>query len=177
MAVMQATTRIVARGTEPRRRAARSGTAGWVYSIGKVIVGAMFVLAALFPLAWMVIAGFKSKTEVIETPFQFFPEVWKWENYAQILADPTFLRTMLWTFFGAVLFTVLAASRSTRSPPTRSLGSTSAFKRAALGHRHHHDVHPGHDDPAHQLHRRHATVRCSTPSRVLVIPGARERRR
>jgi multiple sugar transport system permease protein len=82
----------------------------WIYAAGKVIAGAVFVLAALFPVAWMIIAGFKSKTEVISTPFQFFPEVWKWQNYAQILADPTFTRTMLWTFLGAVLFTVLALS-------------------------------------------------------------------
>lgn len=80
----------------------------WFYAVGKAIAGAVFILAALFPLAWMVIAGFKAKTEVIQTPFQFFPEVWLWENYAQILADPTFTRTMLWTFLGAVLFTVLA---------------------------------------------------------------------
>ncbi|KAA9144553.1 carbohydrate ABC transporter permease [Microbacterium lushaniae] len=80
----------------------------WLFAIGKAIIGAVFVLAALFPLAWMVIAGFKSRTEVVQTPFQFFPEVWLWENYAQILADPTFTRTMLWTFLGAVLFTVLA---------------------------------------------------------------------
>jgi multiple sugar transport system permease protein len=68
-----------------------------------VIIG-----AALFPLAWLVIAGFKAKTEVIETPFQFFPDVWRWENYAQILADPTFTRTMLWTLLGAVLYTLWA---------------------------------------------------------------------
>lgn len=76
----------------------------------KGLVGAMFVIAALFPLAWLVIAGFKSKTEVISTPFQFFPEMWRWDNYRQILADPTFVRAMLWTFFGAVLFTLLALS-------------------------------------------------------------------
>lgn len=74
----------------------------------KAVVGAIFVLAALFPLAWMVIAGFKAKTEVISTPFQFFPEVWHWENYTQILGDPTFLRTMAWTFGGALLFTALS---------------------------------------------------------------------
>lgn len=76
--------------------------------IGKVIAGLLFLVAALFPLAWMVIAGFKAKTEVIQTPFQFFPEVWKWENYVQILADPTFTLTMGWTFMGAVLFTLLS---------------------------------------------------------------------
>ncbi|WP_448256506.1 carbohydrate ABC transporter permease [Microbacterium aurum] len=80
----------------------------WFYAIGKAIAGIVFILAALLPLAWMVVAGFKSKTEVLQTPFQFFPEVWKWENYAQILADPTFVRTMAWTFGGAVLFTLLA---------------------------------------------------------------------
>ncbi|MBN9177509.1 MAG: carbohydrate ABC transporter permease [Microbacterium sp.] len=80
----------------------------WAFAIGKAIAGIVFLLAALFPLAWMVVAGFKTKTEVLKTPFQFFPEVWKWENYAQILSDPDFLRTMAWTFGGAVLFTVLA---------------------------------------------------------------------
>lgn len=91
----------------PTRRRRRS-VDWWFYSIGKVLVGIVFVMAALFPLAWMVIAGFKSKTEVIQTPFQFFPEVWMWRNYAQILGDPTFLVTLGWTFLGAVLFTVLA---------------------------------------------------------------------
>lgn len=80
----------------------------WVGAIFRVIVGVIFVLAALFPLAWMIIAGFKSRTEVIQTPFQFFPEVWLWQNYAQILGDPTFLTTLGWTLLGAVLFTVLS---------------------------------------------------------------------
>lgn len=106
MAVMQETTRIVLAGKEPRpQRLPRSG-GGWLIVLGKVILSVIFVVASLFPLAWMVIAGFKSKTEVVETPFQFFPEVWLWQNYAQILADPTFLRTLVWTFMGAVLFTV-----------------------------------------------------------------------
>ncbi|RMB61880.1 carbohydrate ABC transporter permease [Tessaracoccus antarcticus] len=81
--------------------------AWWVGSVLKVLVGLVFLVAALFPLAWMVIAGFKSKTEVIATPFQFFPEVWKVENYTQILSDPSFLLTMGWTSLGALLFTVL----------------------------------------------------------------------
>ncbi|MBZ6372140.1 MULTISPECIES: carbohydrate ABC transporter permease [Microbacterium] len=80
----------------------------WAFAVGKAIVGIVFILAALFPLAWMLIAGFKTKTEVLATPFQFFPEVWKWENYAQILGDPTFMLTMGWTLLGAVLFTLLA---------------------------------------------------------------------
>lgn len=106
MAVMQETTRIVLAGKEPRSARMPRSAGGWFVIVGKAVLGALFVIASLFPLAWMVIAGFKSKTEVVETPFQFFPEVWLWQNYAQILADPTFLRTLVWTFFGAVLFTV-----------------------------------------------------------------------
>lgn len=110
MALMQGeTSRIVLSemSLEPRKRAPRTA-GGWLALAAKAVVGIIFIIAALFPLAWMVIAGFKSKTEVIQTPFQFFPEVWRWENYAQILADPTFARTMAWTFLGAVLFTLLA---------------------------------------------------------------------
>ncbi|MGF2949706.1 carbohydrate ABC transporter permease [Microbacterium alcoholitolerans] len=110
MAIMQGeTTRIVLAGKGASRRPRRPRTAGgWLVLTGKLLAGIIFIVAALFPLAWMIIAGFKSKTEVIQTPFQFFPEVWKWENYAQIIADPTFALTMGWTFLGAVLFTVLS---------------------------------------------------------------------
>jgi multiple sugar transport system permease protein len=76
--------------------------------IGKALFGGGIVLLALFPLAWMVIAGFKSRTEVVATPFQFFPEVWRFSNYAQIASDPEFIRAMATTFVGAVLFTALS---------------------------------------------------------------------
>lgn len=85
------------------RKKTRSG--GWYLTVVlKAIVALVFLFAALFPLVWMLIAGFKSKTEVLQTPFQFFPEMWNWRNYTQIASDPTFLRSMLWTFGGAVLF-------------------------------------------------------------------------
>lgn len=87
----------------PRRRQRR-----WLAGTLKAIAGLFFVLLALFPLAWMVIAGFKTKTEVVRTPFQFFPEVWNTENYTQILADPVFLRSLGITGLGAVLFTLLS---------------------------------------------------------------------
>lgn len=101
---------VAAAGTEdqPLKHRRKIRSAGWwVGAVLKAIVGLLFLLAALFPLAWMVIAGFKAKTEVISTPFQFFPEVWLVENYIQIASDPTFLRTMGWTFMGAILFTLL----------------------------------------------------------------------
>lgn len=89
-------------------RGAQRTPTWWLVRIGKGLLSLLFISAALFPLAWMLIAGFKARKEVVQTPFQFFPEVWKWENYTQILGDPTFLRTMAWTFAGAVLFTLLS---------------------------------------------------------------------
>nr|MBS1900472.1 carbohydrate ABC transporter permease [Actinomycetota bacterium] len=102
------TTRIVLAGKDHRRFTAPHGITGWAILVGKAFVGLLFLVAALFPLAWMVIAGFKAKTEVLSTPFQFFPEVWHWDNYTKILGDATFLRTLGWTFLGAILFTVLS---------------------------------------------------------------------
>lgn len=106
------------------RRPQRDGR-WYAFATGKAVLGAVFVAAALFPLLWMVIAGFKAKTEVIQTPFQLFPEVWMWQNYVQIVSDPTFLRTMGWTFGGAVLFTLLALS----------VNSTAAYAFARLDFR------------------------------------------
>lgn len=109
MALTESETSRIVLGDRPLHRRSRlpRSLGGWLTFVAKAVAGAIFVLAALFPLAWMVIAGFKSRTEVVRTPFQFFPDVWLWENYAQILSDPTFIRTMLWTFGGALLFTVL----------------------------------------------------------------------
>ncbi|MBB6732002.1 carbohydrate ABC transporter permease [Cohnella zeiphila] len=72
------------------------------------VVGAAVAVVALFPLLWVVIAGFKGKTEVLATPFKFFPKQWLVENYTDILGDPLFRKTMLVTFGGAILFAVLA---------------------------------------------------------------------
>ncbi len=74
----------------------------------KSIFVLLFVLGALFPLAWLVISGFKSRTEVVRTPFQFLPEVWRWENYAQILSDPAFLQAVFISLAGALIFAALS---------------------------------------------------------------------
>ena len=67
---------------------------------------AAIAVSSLFPLAWMAISGFKGQQEVLRTPFQFFPDVWRLDNYRLILADPAFVRAMVITFVGAVIFTV-----------------------------------------------------------------------
>lgn len=97
-----------AAATPRRRRPGRPlGTRILVVG-GKAVLVLAFVLGALFPLAWLVISGFKSRTEVTRTPFQFFPEIWRWENYAQILGDPAFIRTVLVSLGGALLFAALS---------------------------------------------------------------------
>ncbi len=72
------------------------------------ILALLIAVAALFPLAWMAISGFKGKTEVLRSPFQFFPDVWQLQNYTDILHDPAFVRAMTITFLGALVFTVLS---------------------------------------------------------------------
>ncbi|WP_203581432.1 carbohydrate ABC transporter permease [Microbacterium hibisci] len=76
--------------------------------IVKWTLGVLIVVSTMLPLAWMIIAGFKGKNEVLRTPFQFFPDIWIWQNYAQILQDPAFMQAMFITFVGAVIFTVLS---------------------------------------------------------------------
>lgn len=72
------------------------------------IVGLLVALIALFPLVWMMIAGFKEKNEVLSTPFRFLPEKWMFSNYTTILADEMFIKSMLVTFSGAILFALLS---------------------------------------------------------------------
>ncbi|MFG1948491.1 carbohydrate ABC transporter permease [Nonomuraea sp. NPDC048826] len=81
------------------------GSLGWILRYGVAVV---FIVATLFPLAWLAMAGFKAKTEVVATPFQFFPEMWRWDNYAQLLADEAFVRSLGFTFVGASLFAALS---------------------------------------------------------------------
>jgi multiple sugar transport system permease protein len=76
--------------------------------IASYVLVVLIAVSCMLPLAWMAIAGFKGKTEVLQTPFQFFPEVWIIDNYVQIVADPVFSRAMVMTFIGALIFTLLS---------------------------------------------------------------------
>ncbi|SIR27973.1 carbohydrate ABC transporter permease [Micromonospora avicenniae] len=75
---------------------------------GSAMLVVLIAVSVLFPLAWMAIAGFKGKDEVLRSPFQFFPDMWRWSNYTAILKDHTFTRAMIVTFVGALIFTVLS---------------------------------------------------------------------
>lgn len=92
----------------PRRRRASARGTGAVGTIVRYVASVGIVLAALFPLAWMAISGFKARTEVVSSPFQFFPDLWMPQNYIDILNDPQFTRALLATFVGALLFTGLS---------------------------------------------------------------------
>lgn len=76
--------------------------------IALTVVALFFTLLALFPLVWVIIAGFKEKTEVLSTPFRFLPRQWLAANYLDILKDAAFQEAMLTTFGGALLFAVLS---------------------------------------------------------------------
>ncbi|GHT79855.1 sn-glycerol-3-phosphate transport system permease protein UgpE [Spirochaetia bacterium] len=56
-------------------------TAAFVFAVLAVLL----IFIGIFPLLWMYIAGFKPKTEIVATPFRFFPHVWTFDNYGQLL--------------------------------------------------------------------------------------------
>jgi multiple sugar transport system permease protein len=95
----------IAPAPSPTKRGIRRGDRNRLIKVVGVV---LISLSLLFPLAWMVIAGFKGKTEVLRSPFQFFPDMWDPKNYVAIVQDPGFSRAMIVTFVGAVIFTALS---------------------------------------------------------------------
>lgn len=87
-----------------RRMTLRSGAGALVRGLLLLLVLAVCML----PLAWMAIAGFKAKSEVVRTPFQFFPDVWMVDNYTTILQDRAFIQAMTVTLIGGIVFTALS---------------------------------------------------------------------
>lgn len=43
-------------------------------------------LVVLLPFFWMLVSSFKSQRELFAYPPKFFPSVWKWQNYKQVLS-------------------------------------------------------------------------------------------
>lgn len=43
-------------------------------------------LIVLLPFFWMLVSSFKSQRELFAYPPTFFPSVWKWQNYKQVLS-------------------------------------------------------------------------------------------
>jgi len=71
-----------------------------------IVFGIVIVVVSLFPLVWMMLGSLKTDTEVFAIPFHFFPEAPNLANYAKLLENFDFIRSILITFAGAALFTL-----------------------------------------------------------------------
>ncbi|WP_312699121.1 carbohydrate ABC transporter permease [Sedimentibacter sp.] len=50
------------------------------------VILAFATLIVLLPFFWMLVSSFKSQRELFAYPPTFFPSVWKWQNYKQVLS-------------------------------------------------------------------------------------------
>ncbi len=50
------------------------------------VILAFATLVVLLPFFWMLVSSFKSQRELFAYPPKFFPSVWKWQNYKQVLS-------------------------------------------------------------------------------------------
>jgi len=71
-------------------------------------LGLLVAAVALFPLAWMVLSGFKSNSEILAVPLVFFPSVWDMSNYKQMLFDQSFLRSLGLTLMVSTIGMILS---------------------------------------------------------------------
>ncbi len=81
-----------------------------VYWISSSTIAVVVTFIALFPLAWMLMAGFKPEREVLAVPFRFLPTRWVLDSFKRLFADTTFpfLTAMRSTFIVSAVATVLA---------------------------------------------------------------------
>ncbi len=54
----------------------------------KTLIIAVFALAFLLPLIWMVTSSLKNTNEVFAGNWQWLPREWKWGNYAAVWTYP-----------------------------------------------------------------------------------------
>lgn len=71
---------------------------------------ALIALISLFPLVWMFLASFKTKSEVLATPLKLLPENWISTNYKAVFlsSQNPLLQAMLVTLLVAALGVVLS---------------------------------------------------------------------
>jgi len=86
------------------------GTRHRAYGIFSSILAVLIATAALFPLAWMAMAGFKPEREVLSVPFRFLPTRWGLDSFHRLFADTTFpfLVSMRSTFFVSAIACLMA---------------------------------------------------------------------
>jgi multiple sugar transport system permease protein len=73
-------------------------------------IAVFITILALFPLLWMVVAGFKPEREVLSVPFRFLPSAWGVDSFRRLFADTTFpfLLAMRSTFIVSATATLMA---------------------------------------------------------------------
>lgn len=102
---MTATAALIAPGA--RRRPARApgqGSSLLVYFVALVLVALM-----LAPVAYIVLGGFRSNSEITLDP-SGLPSVWNWQNYADVLVSGVFWRQVGNSLVAAVATTALVVS-------------------------------------------------------------------
>ncbi|MGI6768577.1 MAG: hypothetical protein ACOX43_05810 [Bacilli bacterium] len=77
-------------------------------AIAVYICALILSFVCVFPFLWMVISGFKTKADILTTPFRFFPKVWTFDNYLKLFVnqvdtylfprDASFFRSLFVTF-------------------------------------------------------------------------------
>ncbi len=81
----------------------KKGMSSLLIHLGLALIS--FVLA--FPFLWMFTNSIKTKAEIWAVPPRVLPDVAQWHNYADALADGTFLRYMWNSAYTAVIITVI----------------------------------------------------------------------
>lgn len=75
------------------------------------LIGILIACICLFPLFWMMLAGFKKEAEVLAIPFKFFPNQWDPVNYGNLLTGnvDTWIFSQGVTFFQSIMITLEVA--------------------------------------------------------------------
>jgi multiple sugar transport system permease protein len=83
----------------------------------------LVTLIALFPLAWMAVAGFKPEREVLSVPLHILPSAWKLDSFRRLFADTTF------PFLAAMRSTLLVSTAAALLSLTVNSMAAYAFAR------------------------------------------------
>ena len=81
----------------------------------KTLIIAVFALAFLLPLIWMVTSSLKNTNEVFAGNWRWLPREWKWSNYAAVWTDPdvsmfkAYLNTSFITVIGTVVQLIISS--------------------------------------------------------------------
>jgi multiple sugar transport system permease protein len=83
-----------------------------IHSLLLYVLLTLFALLTLFPILWMLLASFKSPTELSAIPPTILPQVWRWQNFFEAWQSAPFSRYLLNSFFIACAIMVLETATS-----------------------------------------------------------------